>query len=681
MAKKTFNIRYKLLVIFLSVSLVPIALMGFVATQKGQKLLKESLGLSLREDASHLIETIDRELFIWTLHIKTWSTLSVMQDVLADDPDGRIAELLVNSKREYGINTEILCTNNKGKVIAATKPEVINQDASEEEWFIKMRQKPELQSGGYHFDSLLKREAIEYAYPIFAIFDPTQVIGYLSLHVYFDEFHKMIDSAMVSDKEQNRFNYILMINNKGEVIAAPRFLREEKGEALFRENLASLGYKSAREVIAGKEGYLIEKNNSLKGRWLTGYANSKGYQNFKGFGWAILVMRNTEEAFAPLDNLRNQFIGITLSVACFVLFLAFFISYGITKSIRKLIFISRAIARGDLSQTIEIHTNDEIEELAEAFNSMNSDLKMSTDQLKAARDYTEKILKRMIDTLIVVDRQEKIKTINPAALDLLGYTEEELLGQSLAILIGPEQNLSNMILEKGIIRNQEVSCKKKDGTPVPMLFSGSVMVDENDQSEGVIFIAKDMTEIQRIQKTLDRLQSQNKLILEAAGYGILGLDLEGGHTFVNPAAAKMLGYEAGELIGKPSHALWHHTRADGTPYPREECHIYAAYKKGVVTHSDTEVFWKKDGTSFPVEYTSTPIQEGGKVTGAVVTFSDITTRRKMETELKSKLEDLKQFREVTIDRENKMIELKKEINKLSEELGRPAPHDLSFLKS
>ena len=111
------------------------------------------------------------------------------------------------------------------------------------------------------------------------------------------------------------------------------------------------------------------------------------------------------------------------------------------------------------------------------------------------------------------------------------------------------------------------------------------------------------------------------------------MDLQGNHTFVNPAAARMLGYEAEELLGRPSHSTWHHTKPDGSPYPKEECEIYAAYRDGAVHRSSIEVFWRKDGTSFPVEYASTPIYEQGRLAGAVVTFADITERKQAEEEL------------------------------------------------
>ncbi|MEO8327186.1 MAG: PAS domain S-box protein, partial [Nitrospirota bacterium] len=133
-----------------------------------------------------------------------------------------------------------------------------------------------------------------------------------------------------------------------------------------------------------------------------------------------------------------------------------------------------------------------------------------------------------------------------------------------------------------------------------------------------------------VSQILKHLEQHHALILQAAGEGIFGLDLEGRHTFVNPAAAKMLGYEPQELIGQPSHSLWHHTKADGTPYPQEQCPNYATYKDGQVHRGDNEVFWRKNGTSFPVEYSSTPIRHEGVLVGAVVVFQDITYRQQCQ---------------------------------------------------
>ena len=120
----------------------------------------------------------------------------------------------------------------------------------------------------------------------------------------------------------------------------------------------------------------------------------------------------------------------------------------------------------------------------------------------------------------------------------------------------------------------------------------------------------------------------------------------GNCTFCNAPCLRLLGYQnAGELIGKNMHSLMHHTRPDGTPYPSVECRIYSAFRRGEGSHVDDEVVWRADGTSFPVEYWSYPIRESNVLIGAVVTFVDITERRREEQALRQSAEMFRQLAE------------------------------------
>ncbi|WP_421657380.1 PAS domain-containing protein [Leptothermofonsia sp. ETS-13] len=127
-----------------------------------------------------------------------------------------------------------------------------------------------------------------------------------------------------------------------------------------------------------------------------------------------------------------------------------------------------------------------------------------------------------------------------------------------------------------------------------------------------------------IQFTRDRRVPHRRPV----GQGVYGVDGEGKVTFINPAAAAMIGWEVADLIGQRMHTVLHHSHPDGSPYPVEQCPIYAAFQDGIIHRVTTEVFWRKDGTSFPVEYISTPMRdEQGNLVGAVVAFRDITQRK------------------------------------------------------
>ncbi len=150
----------------------------------------------------------------------------------------------------------------------------------------------------------------------------------------------------------------------------------------------------------------------------------------------------------------------------------------------------------------------------------------------------------------------------------------------------------------------------------------------------VIFRPMDryIAERNRAEESLALLNKQSQLILNSAVEGIMGLDLQGRHTFFNLAASRMLGYTAEELAGRNSHDIWHHSKPDGSPYPEKECPIYTTIQQGVVHSVSNEDFWRKDGTCFPVSYSSTPIIEDSGILGAVITFTDITERKRVERE-------------------------------------------------
>ena len=197
--------------------------------------------------------------------------------------------------------------------------------------------------------------------------------------------------------------------------------------------------------------------------------------------------------------------------------------------------------------------------------------------------------------------------------------------------------LTNAVIGDPRIPNQEWA--KREGL---VSFAGYPLL-QNDEVLGVmaLFSRHPMTEftLNSLGMVADRITTaigaqmaaeahaqvvhMTEQILASTKEGIYVLNLEGRIIFVNPAAAKMIGWKPVELIGKPLHDILHHTKADGSPYPREECPIYAAFMDGEVHQDRNEVFWRKDGTSFPVEYTSTPIWDDKQLTGAVVIFKHV----------------------------------------------------------
>ena len=156
-----------------------------------------------------------------------------------------------------------------------------------------------------------------------------------------------------------------------------------------------------------------------------------------------------------------------------------------------------------------------------------------------------------------------------------------------------------------------------------------------DGSPHMIGVGVDITDMKNAQQSLQESQENYLLLLNSTAEAIYGLDLNGNCTFCNPACVRLLGYQKStDLLGKKMHAVLHHTRADRTPYPVEECEIYVAVRKGTPSHVTDEVLWRADGTSFSAEYWSYPMYRAGERVGAVVTFLDISDRKRAELALR-----------------------------------------------
>src|SRR5919106_1312583 len=225
-------------------------------------------------------------------------------------------------------------------------------------------------------------------------------------------------------------------------------------------------------------------------------------------------------------------------------------------------------------------------------------------------------LVEQIPAVIYIDEDDDVATaryVSPYYETMLGYTPQERLADpELWIkLLHPDDR--DRVMEEstqsertGEFRS-EYRMVAKDGRVVWVREEGILLHDESGRHLGWQGVLMDVTDRKTAEEALRRLAQQNRLILDSAGEGIFGLDGEGRITFVNPAATEMLGWSPEELVGRVGHDVIHHSHPDGSPYFLDECPIYQAFRDGVTRRVDDEVFWRRDGSSFPVEYTRTPL--------------------------------------------------------------------------
>ncbi len=268
-----------------------------------------------------------------------------------------------------------------------------------------------------------------------------------------------------------------------------------------------------------------------------------------------------------------------------------------------------------------------------------------------------------IGTLVFDPVENRVVDANSAAVELLGFPMETLLQSKPSWLF--DGGLSALIvftqsvMVQGYCWTNELSCRTRSGKVIPVECNARA-VTQNDrvllsvtlqdretveglrkQAEANDYVRRGLSEWRKFEQLFQEIEQGNQLLLQAAGDGIYGVNADGNTTFVNPAAQRLLGYSAEELVGRNMHEMVHARHPDGSHYPVTRCPIYAAFNDGAVHHVDDEVFWRKDGSVFPVEYTSTPIVEHGMLIGAVIIFRDISDRKQAEDNLRRALDQVK----------------------------------------
>ncbi|MEG4394778.1 PAS domain S-box protein [Microcoleus sp. BROC3] len=259
-----------------------------------------------------------------------------------------------------------------------------------------------------------------------------------------------------------------------------------------------------------------------------------------------------------------------------------------------------------------------------------------------------------------------IQSWNAGAEKIYGYCAAEIKGQSIEILAIPErpkempQILEN-IRAGASIDHYETVHLRKDGQQIDVSLTISPIKDATGAVTGVSTIARDISDSKRVEKAFEQLRHQTEMILFSAGEGICGLNKHGKVTFVNPAAVRMAGCESKQLIDRPLYESLHRSQEESSkaieqlspatqinsgaeiaavcaapPAPakllpnRVSSQILATLEDGEARRVTDEIFWRRDGSSFPVEYVVAPMREQGEIIGAVVTFKDITDRLAVE---------------------------------------------------
>jgi two-component system CheB/CheR fusion protein len=243
-----------------------------------------------------------------------------------------------------------------------------------------------------------------------------------------------------------------------------------------------------------------------------------------------------------------------------------------------------------------------------------------------------------------------VTTWNRGATRLYGYTAAEAIGRHVSFLYpaGHKDEVERVLADVRAgrpVERAESSHLRQDGTVIDVSVTFSAIEDPAKHTVvGISCISRDITELVKARREIAEREERIRLLLDSTAEAIYGIDLTGACIFCNSSCAQRLGYDSpAALIGRQMHPLIHHSRPDGTPYAPEQSPVFQSMRHRSGTHVEDEVIWRADGTSFPAEYWSHPILRDDEVIGAVVTFLDITERRRVEEELQEGVRRREQF--------------------------------------
>jgi len=347
----------------------------------------------------------------------------------------------------------------------------------------------------------------------------------------------------------------------------------------------------------------------------------------------------TPVAIAVLPVLRNDRLLAVVELAMFKRFLP--TEQTLLDSAMPILAMNLEILeRNAKTQQLLAETQRQAEDMerqAAQLEEQTVELEMQQESIRATEAWYRGIIESAPDGMLVIDENATIMLLNPQLESIFGYEAGELIGQKIEVLVPASIRQQHVAFRDGFIRrddapslrgvSRELRGVRKDGSEFPVEIGLSHLPAMDGKGVCVCAAVRDISERRAAAEKLAALEERSRLILSSVDDGIVGLDTDGRITFANRAASAMLGYGEEDFLGAHLHNIVHCRYPDGREFPRHECRMYLTSVDGQARTVDDEVLWCKDGTSIPVEYTTTPVFKDGNLVGTVVVYRDITERK------------------------------------------------------
>ncbi|MEK7237465.1 MAG: response regulator [Nitrospirota bacterium] len=575
-------------VLIVAITLATI-LMGGLALHYVETRLVASAGESLTLAAVDIADKLDMQMAERYGDIQLLSQSLMFQGRDYTAMTRRLRSLL----ETYPVYRWAGVTDAEGRVLVATDRAGKGRDLSGEPGFLAVRagQRAVVQDAAPDDEGVLAVTFVGPRHDARGAFMGT-VMTQVGLPVLEDAFARTVNALQAQWGTGARIEY-LFLDHDGNVFV-DSFLREEG-----RINLKRQGVPSAQLFNTASAGFIEERHSRRQVDVVTGYAQTKGTEDLTGLQWGVLVRVDRSDILVPIRAIMWKVVAA--GVGLFLPLVAL-LMWSITH-------------------------------LMHSWGAADEE----RDRAQAAEHKFHTLLEMAPDAIVMTDAEGTIVLTNRQVDLVFGYPSGRLIGQPIEILV-PElvRDMHRTHYHESPQSRQMraaflLTGRRQDGTVFPI--QASLSHAETAEGSFTMAAVRDVSQQQMEEAERERLGHEIRLLLDAAVGGLYGMDNQGRCTFINRAGAELLGYQPEELLGRNLHEVMHHSHEDGSPYPVGECPIYRACQDGQGAQLDDEVFWRRDGTTFPSEVISRPVYQDGVLKGAVVTFTDITERKQVQQEL------------------------------------------------
>ncbi len=380
------KLKAKITALLLLLSVVPLVLTAIIVCHNGQAFLRQSFGSHFQYIARQNLEKVEDYVYHIARDVQEWTNLDFMHDVATGDGNRRIVSFLKQLQKEHSFFDGFDVFNAAGEVVASSSPEMYGQKFPEEEFFRKAM------AGAVYISDARWDPRASHGILIFssAIRVPhnneDSMSGVLRARWNLKGLSDILDGS--SQKNSSGLAHLLLIRRDGLVIAGTELI----ARGLLAVNLSEMKLEAARAIQEGRDGYLIEEEPVGGTRYLAGYSTARGYQDFQGLGWGMLVVQDVREVFLPVDHFKFIIGVIVLFLVLGAVLMALRISRGITTPILNIASVAAQVAGGNFDQRVHYTSRDEIGSLVKSFNQMTHDLNHYHIQLVNERNKLEHLL-------------------------------------------------------------------------------------------------------------------------------------------------------------------------------------------------------------------------------------------------------------------------------------------------